>query len=242
MFFRRLAVLSLAVVAMPHIACTSSSTPPATTGNAGGGSNTASSGSASSTTGSGGGPSTASASTGSGGATAATSASSGAGGATAATSANSGAGGANVASSASSAASGAGGGAACNIDGTWVATQYACAGETPQSFPALFSWTIVDTGNTGSFTQAQPGCSNTATGTISCVGDVLTYTPTQPTQCTPANCLSMSECDAVAPGASWTLTNPSATTMVLVMIEPSPITTCTSMGKQNPLTVYWQKQ
>ena len=109
------------------------------------------------------------------------------------------------------------------------------------SLPA-YTWTVNDVGQMGSFTQAEPGCSNTATGTISCVGDVMTYTPTTPTQCTPANCLSMNECGAVPPGASWTLTMTSATTMKLVVIQPSPITTCTSMNKQNPLTVYWQKQ
>ena len=77
----------------------------------------------------------------------------------------------------------------------------------------------------------------------------FTLTPNGVEQCTPANCLHAprgkpSGGCGKAPGAPlvWSIVEQTPSSMVLTSMEPFSLTTCTSTGKSNPLTVWWQKQ
>jgi hypothetical protein len=147
--------------------------------------------------------------------------------------------------SAGAGAAGAGGESACPFQGTWQAVQYACGTDAPQTVPPVVTFTIVISGSNGTFTQVNTAgtntCTNTASGSATCSGDVTTF-GSGVTMCTPDNCLSKSQCGMTAAPIVYTFTQPTATTLTTVTPDTTPLTTCTDQGKSNPVTFYWQKQ
>ena len=134
------------------------------------------------------------------------------------------------------------GGADCPFQGMWTALEYSCVGGTPQSFGAWLSLQIAITGATGTFKQVDAPCTNTKTGTVSCAGDTTNFSQ-EAISCAPTGCPEgASGCDMTPGSLSWTFTQPTATTLTTVSIDPTPISICPNTGMSNPITVYWQKQ
>lgn len=146
-------------------------------------------------------------------------------------------------------------GGACGMDGTWRAVEYACKGEKKHVFPPFLVWTVAINGADAPFKEQfsapAPTCTGVQPWKASCTKnpDVLTLSANAPEQCTPSDCLHAPRgkpsggCGNV-PGAPliWSITEHTPTSLVLTSMEPFALTTCTSMGKKNPLTVWWQKQ
>ena len=127
----------------------------------------------------------------------------------------------------------------CNLDGNWLATMVSCNGTPVQLSPLVWTGTIA--GTQGSFSETINGCTLTEAGPISCVGNVLNVYQMNPTTCQPAACSPFtSSCD-VNPNdtASWTLQRNADGSYTLTSIDPTPYTTCTSLGMSNPIQVTW---
>jgi hypothetical protein len=133
------------------------------------------------------------------------------------------------------------------LNGNWTATQVQCNGSTV-TLPAGFSWTATINGTQGSFTETISGCGLTSSGTVSCSsGDLLVFPQTS--TCSPAGCSPFAaQCAAGDTSEQvWAVSSVSATSFLLTSQDepdgaPSPIKTCTAMGKQNPVQVTWTKQ
>jgi len=146
-------------------------------------------------------------------------------------------------------------GGGCGMDGSWHAVAYSCKGEAKQAFPAFLSWTLAVNGADAPFKEQfsppLPSCTGVQPWKASCTKSpaVLTLAPNGVHQCTPSNCLHAprgkpSGACGTVPTAPliWSIVEQTPTSMVLTSMEPFSLTTCTSTGKSNPLTVWWQKQ
>jgi len=141
------------------------------------------------------------------------------------------------------------------MDGSWKAVGYACKGETKHAFPDFLAWTIAVNGADAPFKEQLspplPSCTGIQPWKASCTKSpaVLTLSPNGVEQCTPSNCLRAPRgkpsggCGKV-PSAPlvWSIVEQTASSLVLTSMEPFSLTTCSSTGKSNPLTVWWQKQ
>jgi hypothetical protein len=147
------------------------------------------------------------------------------------------------------------GAGACGMDGSWKAVGYACKGETKHAFPDFLSWTLAVSGADAPFKEQfsapLPSCVGVQPWKASCTKSpaVLTLAPNGPHQCTPGNCLHAPRgkpsgaCGKVpTEPLIWSIVEQTPSSLVLTSMEPFSLTTCTSTGKSNPLTVWWQKQ
>jgi hypothetical protein len=141
----------------------------------------------------------------------------------------------------------------CDLDplvGTWSATTYACDGDAPTALPSglTFTFTVgVGPGYASTFVQDDFGaCVATNTGPAVCSGTYMnlpafTFEPNAPTTCVPATC--QTDCGQTPTGTvpwNYQITG-SGTSRVLTTtsLPGTSLTTCTAMGKQNPITFTW---
>jgi len=118
--------------------------------------------------------------------------------------------------------------------------------------PPGFSFQVTITGTpgnyTGTFVQNNFNkCVTTNVGAVTCDGTYMglpafTDAPDGPPQCAPANCLVNNECSqtpAPNPFTYQVTTQGTTKTLTTVSLPSSPLTTCTSQGKSNPITFVW---
>jgi hypothetical protein len=137
--------------------------------------------------------------------------------------------------------------------GNWSVTTFACGSNPAQALPQGVTFTLT-VGPAPSYVSTQVTnaglCTGTDVGVTACDGTYMglpafTLQPTQPTQCTPANCASMNVCGATpsAPSMTFVVTGTAPNRkMITVTLPGTPLMTCTILGQPNPITFTWVQQ
>jgi hypothetical protein len=134
------------------------------------------------------------------------------------------------------------------LQGSFEASAVSCDG-TPITFTDV-TWIFTMNGSSASFSESIAGqCALVSSGTVNCANGVLTLVCSNPNTCNPANCTFWGTQCTATPNEwlGWTTSNVTATGFVSTTENepdggPTPLTTCTSEGKSNPVQVTWVKQ
>jgi hypothetical protein len=140
------------------------------------------------------------------------------------------------------------GGACSAIQGTYLATAVSCNG-TPLNIAGV-TWLLNVNGSAASFSEAiGGGCALVSSGAITCTNGDFSVLWSNPNVCNPTSCSFWgAQCGATPNEWLGFTTNSFTATSFVATTEnepdggPTPLTTCTSQGKSNPVQITWTKQ
>lgn len=140
------------------------------------------------------------------------------------------------------------GGACSSIQGTFLATAVACNG-TPLDITGV-TWILTVDGSDASFSESiGGGCALVSSGSITCTSGDFSVLWSNPNTCNPANCAMWGAQCTQTPNEwlGWSTSAVTATSFLATSETepdggPTPLTTCRSQGKSDPIQITWTKQ
>jgi hypothetical protein len=145
-------------------------------------------------------------------------------------------------------ASAADAGACSSIQGTFLATAVACNG-TPLDITGV-TWLLTVDGSNASFSESiGGGCALVSSGGITCSSGNFSVLWSNPNTCNPVGCAMWGAQCTQTPNEwlGWTTSAVTATSFLATSETepdggPTPLTTCRSQGKSDPIQITWTKQ